>query len=407
MEPLLYLAHRLPYPPNKGDKVRSYHFLRHLASRYRVFLGTFIDDPVDWQHLDAVRELCADLYVEPLVPWMKRATVGTAFLRGEPLSLPYFRSQSLRRWAREVTVRERIGRVFAFSSPMAQYLPELPAVRTVVDFVDMDSAKWGEYAARRGWPASALYRREAQRLQAFERATAQRADASLFVTDEEAQRFLAQAPECAERVITIRNGVDSEFFSPTHSYESPFAADEPAIVFTGALDYWPNGDAAVWFTREVLPQLRRHDPSLRFYVVGTDPDATVKELAGDPGIVVTGRVADVRPYLHHARVVVAPLRVVRGTQNKVLEAMAMARPVVATPVCATAVEASPGVELEVADDAHAFAGKVRALLQPERAAELGRRARERVLRDYAWSASFNRLDAALEPQDVSAKAVSR
>jgi sugar transferase (PEP-CTERM/EpsH1 system associated) len=406
VESLLFLAHRLPYPPHKGDKVRSYHFLRHLAARYRVHLGTFVDDPADWQHVEAVRQMCAALYVEPLVPWLKRATSSRALLSGEPVTLPYFRSRALQHWVRQTVREAHISRAFVFSSAMAQYVLDLPQLRAVVDFVDMDSQKWADYALRRKWPASAFFRREAQRLQAFERAAGQRADATLFVTDEEAQRFLAHAPECAPRVLTVRNGVDSDYFSPEAAGASPFAEDEQAIVFTGAMDYWPNVDAVVWFAREVLPVLRQRHP-VRFYVVGMNPDITVRTLANVPGIVVTGRVPDVRPYLQHAKVVVAPLRVARGIQNKVLEAMAMARPVVATPACAGGLSARAGVELEVAADPKGFAAKVHALMDPARARAMGELARERVLHDYAWRASFELLDPLLEPAvDIAAEAVA-
>lgn len=408
MEPLLFLAHRLPFPPNKGDKVRSYHFFKHLTSRYRVHLGTFIDDAADWEHVAAVRAMCAEVHVEAIGPWSWCAGSARALLNGEPLTLPCFRSASLQRWAREVVAREKIGRVLAFSSPMAQYLPGLPGLHTVVDFVDMDSAKWGEYALRRHWPASAFYRREARRLQAFEHAAAQRAHASIFVTDEEARRFLAQARDCAERVVTIRNGVDSDYFSPAHEFAPPFASGERAVVFTGAMDYWPNVDAVVWFAGEVLPKLRQHDASVRFYVVGMNPDFAVRALASDPGTVVTGRVADVRPYLRHAHVVVAPLRVARGIQNKVLEAMAMAKAVIATPACVAGLSARADTELQVAADAQDFATKVQTLMEPVRAREMGRRARARVLRDYAWPSSFSLLDAVLEPPpDTHARAVAR
>lgn len=406
MQTLLFLAHRLPYPPNKGDKVRSYHFLRHLAARYRVHLGTFVDDPADWQHVDALRGMVASLHVEPIVRWRKRAASASAFLSGEPISLSYFRSQRLQAWACDTARREGIRRVLGFSSPMAQYFGALPPARTVLDFVDLDSAKWAEYAARRAWPASALYRREASRLQAFERAAARSADASLFVTDEEAQRFLAQAPECAARVHTVRNGVDSDYFSPALACPSPFAENEAAIVFTGAMDYWPNIDAAVWFAREVLPIVQQRH-AVRFYIVGMNPDATVRALASTPGVVVTGRVPDVRPYLKHARVAVAPLRVARGIQNKVLEAMAMARPIVATAACATSLSARAGVELEAAADAQSFAEKTLALMDSQRATAMGRAAREHVLREYAWPASFARLDEALEPPPAVASAAAR
>ena len=396
MEPLLFLAHRLPYPPNKGDKVRSFHFLKHLAGRYRIFLGTFIDDPSDWKHVDALKPLCADVHVEAIVPWARRLTSVTALMSGEALSLAYFRSRKLGRWVAETARRERLARAFAYSSPMAQYMLGLPGVRCFVDFVDMDSAKWGDYALRRKWPASAIYEREARRLLAYEQEVAAGAEASIFVTDEEARRFRSETPERAERVVAIRNGVDSQYFSPSGNFESPFASDERSVVFTGAMDYWPNVDAVTWFTREVLPTLRRRDPSIRFYIVGMNPEPAVRALASADAVTVTGRVDDVRPYLQHARVVVAPLRVARGIQNKVLEAMAMAKPVVVTAAAADALTAKPGVELEVATDAHGFASKVLALMDPEQASVMGRRARLRILRDYTWQASLNLLDALLQ-----------
>jgi polysaccharide biosynthesis protein PslH len=396
MEPLLFLAHRLPFPPNKGDKVRSYHMLRHLAGRYRVFLGAFVDDPSDWKHVETLRALCADVHVEALVPWSQRLRSTVGLLRGDALSLEYFRSGRLQRWVNNVVGRERVARAYVYSSPMAQYLADLPRIRCFLDFVDMDSAKWGEYALRRPWPLSALYKREAARLLAYERQVAARAECPIFVTDEEADLFRNAAPECASRVVAIRNGVDNEYFSPSHDFASPFPGGEHPIVFTGAMDYWPNIDAVAWFAREVLPEIRRRDPLSRFYVVGMNPDATVRRLASDAGLVVTGRVDDVRPYLRHARVVVAPLRVARGIQNKVLEAMAMAKAVVATAPTVAALSARHGSELEVAVDAPEFCDKLLALMDPDRADRMGKLARARVLLDYTWTSSYARLDALLE-----------
>ncbi len=396
MESLLFLSHRLPYPPNKGDKVRSYHFFRHLAGRYRVFLGTFVDDPADWEHIASVRELCAGMHVEALTPWTKRLRCATGLLTGETMTLPCFRSAGLNGWVKAIVERERITRAFVFSSPMAQYTLDIPELRSCVDFVDMDSAKWKEYADRRPWPISAIYRREAMRLLKCERDIAIRAEASIFVTREEANLFGAAAPESAKQVVAIRNGVDSEYFSPAHDFASPFPHGEHAIVFTGAMDYWPNVDAVLWFAREVLPEIRRSDESARFYVVGMNPDSAVRDLARQPSIVVTGRVSDVRPYLKHARVVVAPLRIARGIQNKVLEAMAMAKAVVVTMPTAAALSAHRDVELGVASEAPEFAQKVLALLDPERASAMGKQARARVLNDCAWPASYALLDELLE-----------
>ena len=188
----------------------------------------------------------------------------------------------------------------------------------------MDSAKWSQYANSRSWPLSAIFKREGARLLAFERAVANGTEASVFVTPAEAQLFRTLAPECSTRVHHAQNGVDTDYFSPAHELPNPFATDEDAIVFTGAMDYWPNVDAVTWFARDVLPTIATQRPRARFYIVGIAPTPAVQALAQDPRVVVTGRVPDVRPYLKHARVVVAPLRVARGIQNKVLEAMAMA-----------------------------------------------------------------------------------
>jgi sugar transferase (PEP-CTERM/EpsH1 system associated) len=391
METLLFLAHRLPYPPNKGDKVRSYHLLRHLADRYRVVLGSFIDDPLDWQHVEKLRPLCAEVHVEPIVPWLRRIRSAAAVFTGKALTLPYFYSRKLDEWIKDVVRRERIERAFVFSSPMAQYVLDLARVRSIVDFVDLDSAKWDDYAQRRSWPISALYRREARRLLAFEKVVAARVEASLFVTREEARLLGAAAPESVSRIIAIENGVDSEYFSPAQGLESPFSAGEHPIVFTGTMDYWPNVDAVIWFAQEVLPRIRQHDTCARFHVVGMKPQRAVRALQSD-AVNVTGRVDDVRPYLRHARAVVAPLRVARGIQNKVLEAMAMGRPAIVTSGAAAALSARPGVEVEVADDAAAFAVKVLAVMEPAVGDGMGRLARARILADYAWTVRFSRLD---------------
>jgi sugar transferase (PEP-CTERM/EpsH1 system associated) len=400
METLLFLSHRLPYPPNKGDKVRSCHLLRHLAQSYRVVLGTFIDDPSDWQYVDQVRRLCAEVHVESIVPWARRVRSAAGLLSGEPLTLPYFRSRALQQWVADVVRRDRIERALVYSSPMAQYVLDLPGVRTLVDFVDMDSAKWDDYARRRPWPLSAIYRREARRLLDFEKLVAARTEASLFVTRGEAQLLCQAVPGCANRIVAIENGVDSEYFSPAHAFASPFAADEQPIVFTGSMDYWPNVDAVAWFAREVLPLVRRKDARARFYIVGMNPSSQVRALHGE-AVSVTGRVDDVRPYLAHARAVVGPLRVARGIQNKVLEAMAMGRPTVVTTACAAVLTARQGVELETADAAADFADRVLAVMDPARGAAMGRLARERILADYAWTSQLARLDDLMARDDLA------
>jgi len=359
MGKLLYLVHRLPYPPNKGDKVRSYHLLKHLTQRHRVFLGTFIDDPADEVHLDTVRGLCPDLHVARIQPRSAKLRSLAGLLTGQSLSQHYYQNAGLQTWVQRTLAEHDIDAVVIFSSVMAQYLETQPSPKMLVDFVDVDSAKWTQYAPDHRWPLSWLYRREGARLLAYERRVAQRAQRSFFVTDNEAALFRGLAPESAHSVDAISNGVDAEFFAPDPAMPSPFEAraDQPQqipLVFTGAMDYWPNIDAVTWFVADMLPALRQQWPQLCFYIVGRSPTPAVQALAG-PGVVVTGTVPDVRPYLQHTAVVVAPLRVARGIQNKILEAMAMARPVVAAQSCTQAISAELETELLAATTGRAMA----------------------------------------------------
>jgi len=402
MGKLLYLVHRLPYPPNKGDKVRSYHLLKHLTQQHQVFLGTFIDDPEDEAHVDTVRALCPDLHVARLNPRAAKLRSLAGLLTRQSLSQHYYQNAGLQTWVQQTLAQHDIDAVVIFSSVMAQYIDARSSPPMLVDFVDVDSAKWTQYAPDHRWPLSWLYRREGARLLAFERRVAQQAKRSFFVTDNEAALFRQHAPESAISVDAISNGVDAEFFAPDPARSSPFAQAGNAppqipLVFTGAMDYWPNIDAVTWFVADILPALRQAWPNLCFYIVGRSPTPAVQALAG-PGVVVTGTVDDVRPYLQHAAVVVAPLRVARGIQNKILEAMAMARPVVASASCAQAITAKAETELLSADNAAAFVNQVGALLaSPERCTSVGAQGRQRVLRDYSWSAHLSKIDQHLKP----------
>ena len=395
MANVLYLVHRLPYPPNKGDKVRSYHVLKHLAARHKVFLGTFVDDPDDLQHVETVRSLCADVHAARLKPRRARLLSLLGLLSGKALTLHYYNNAGLRRWVADTVASQAIDAVVVFSSSMAQYTDDWPALPKLIDLVDVDSAKWTEYANRHPWPLSWLYRLEGRRLLAYERHVVSSAVRSYLVTANEVALFRRLAPEVGNSLQVMGNGVDAEVFQPDPERQSPYAEGELAIVFTGAMDYWPNVDAVTWFVQDALPALRQRWPQLRLHIVGRSPTAEVCALAGD-AVAVSGTVPDVRPYLQHAAVVVAPLRLARGVQNKVLEAMAMARPVVAASTCVEAIDAIPGEHLEAAADIGAYINTVDALLRDRRRADdLGHAARQRVIELFSWPAQLAQLDLTL------------
>ena len=396
MANILFLVHRLPYPPNKGDKLRSYHLLKHLAARHRIFLGTFVDQIEDRQYVELLRGLCVAVHAVNLHPLKSRLASLRGLLTQEALSLPYYRDAGMSRWVEGIAATEALDAVVLFSSPMAQYAQLLPGLPMLVDFVDVDSAKWAAYAPARAWPLSWLYRREGRLLLAFEQAVAERAQCSFFVTDQEQALFRKLSPGTKARLATLGNGVDCAYFAPAAAHLSPYAAGQLPLVFSGAMDYWPNADAVIWFASEVLPSLRRLFPALHFHIVGRSPGPAVQALNG-PGVTVSGAVADVRPYLQHAAAVVAPLRLARGIQNKILEAMAMARPVVASAACVAAITAQEGKELLSAQHAADFVRQLKALLaDPELAGRIGAAARKLVTGDYDWSANLAGIDSHLE-----------
>jgi sugar transferase (PEP-CTERM/EpsH1 system associated) len=395
MQELLYLAHRIPYPPNKGDKVRSYHEIKHLARRYRVHLGAFVDDAKDWQYVDTLRTLCGETCFVPLDPGWARLKSVVGFFTNEALTLPYYRHAILARWVRQLLAAHPIRHAVVYSSPMAQYVCEEETLCKVADFVDVDSDKWRQYADAKPWPLSWVYRRESVKLLKFERRIASQFNATLLVAPHEAELMKRLAPECADRIGYACNGVDAEFFSPEHQLLNPYNAAERVIVFTGAMDYWPNVDAVEWFADEVLPKVTAVMPAAKFYIVGTRPAPRLARLHS-AHVIVTGSVPDIRPYIGHAQVAIAPLRVARGVQNKVLEAMAMARPVIASPQAAAGIGAVSGREFLLAGDADAFAKAVLQVLANESPPGMGAAARARVLADYSWTANLSRIDELLD-----------
>ena len=404
MQELLYLTHRIPYPPNKGDKIRSYHLLKFLTQHFRVHLGTFVDDPQDKQHIAHVKSLCGECHFAELNPRTAKLRSLSGLLSGEPLTLAYYRDADLKTWVDALLAQSDISHIVVFSSAMAQYVMLSNSATRITDFVDVDSDKWRLYASTKAWPLSWLYRRESSLLLDLERRVARDFDASLFVSETEAALFKTLAPESATKISYFNNGVDAAFFDPATRHSNPYRDNEEVIVFTGAMDYWPNVDAVVWFAQEILPRILAQRPHALFYIVGGKPGAAVRKLSALQGVRVTGAVADVRAYLQHARVAVAPLRIARGVQNKVLEAMAMAKPVVVTPQALEGITARINEEVLLATDSMEFSAKVITLLAASALEnKIGAAARARVLADYDWDQSLLRVSQFLHQTPVLAR----
>ena len=394
---VLFLCHRLPYPPNKGDKIRSHALLTHLAKRHRVHVACFIDDPADFAYADTVRAIaggeCLFVPLNAATKWFRAAM---ALLKGHPITTAYFGSAAIKQWVTDLTRRQRIDRAVVFSSAMAPYILDdsgFDPAHAILDMVDIDSDKWRQYAAAARGLEHWIFRREAAKLFRLERAAARRFGATILVSPYEARSFAAMAPESASRIFALSNGVDLDRFAPGE-FPNPFAAAEIPIVMTGRMDYRANVDGVEWFAKEVMPLVARELPAARFHVVGSNPTASLRALAG-PLVSVSGQVDDVRPYIRHAAVVVAPLRIARGIQNKVLEAMAMAMPVVTTREASQGLDATPGDNLWVENEPARFAAAVVAAASGQDRVRVGLNARKYVERYHDWGRNLSVLDELL------------
>ena len=389
---ILYVAHRIPYPPDKGDKIRGWHFLSRLARRHTVDLACLADDREDLlgERLHVLRSLCrrVEVVFRPR-PRALAASLG-ALPRGVPISLPFFGDPRLARVVEGWIAEGRYDAALAHSAPMAQYVPPRRGLVRVADLCDVDSQKWRQYSLIAPPPKRWVYRREANRLRSWEVELARGWDSVVLASRPEAALFRSFCRE--GRVEVVPNGVDAEFFVPA----APSRTE--TVVFTGVMDYLPNVEGVLWFASEVWPRVRRVRPGARFAIVGPRPTDAVRALH-DParGVEVRGRVPDIRDALAEAALAVAPLRIARGIQNKVLEAMASERAVVSTTAAHEGVEAVPGRDLLVADDAKTFAAEVLALLSdPERRAHIGRSARAAVLAGHAWDVHVATLERLLD-----------
>lgn len=395
MQDLLFLCHRIPFPPDKGDKIRSYQFLRHLSRSYRIHLACQVDDKDDLQHLPALSEFCCDVKAVNNGGLLRQLKALPALARGLPLSVGMFSSGALNDWVRQKIVAVDPVGAFIYSSAMSQFMDSsaMESRPTVMDFVDVDSEKWLQYSKQKRWLARWLYGREARTLLAFDRHAARNVSRSLFVSEPEAELFRLLAPESADRVYAVKNGIDLDVFTPDTSWESPYTSPGPHFVFTGSMDYWPNVDAVTWFASDIFPLILAKYPTATFYIVGARPTSAVRDLAVGGQIYVTGRVDKVQPYLSFATAAVAPLRIARGIQNKVLEAMAMGKATIVTPDALEGIDATPEQDVLLASEPADFVRAAVLLHEDGKADMIGKQARLRAENDFGWPAQLAKLDS--------------
>ena len=417
------IVHRIPYPPDKGDKIRSWNELFFLEKKgWKVHLCTFVDDPEDCKHVEELRRHCSTLYVGRHGKIKRLLFMALALLQGKPLSVGAFFDRKALGYLDRVLNTFPVDSVLCFSSPMAEYVfrspnlkrrsgkgrfgklrhgsknnsasaPSRSVPRLVMDLCDVDSEKWRIYSQKvEGWKRW-IYRTEAVRLRSYEIEILDAFDRTVVVSQAEAD-FLKKSVGGSNKIFSVNNGVDTDFFHPANEVAVQSKGKPYALVFCGVMDYHPNIDAVEWFAKEVLPVLRKRFGEVVFDIVGSKPARSVRNLAKNPGVRVLGRVDDVRPYVWQADVSVAPLRIARGVQNKVLEAMAMGMPVAATKEAFEGIDAVPGRDLIVAEAKPLlFADAISSLLEnKEFAKRMGEEARGTILGKYSWERKLAQLD---------------
>jgi sugar transferase (PEP-CTERM/EpsH1 system associated) len=399
MRDLLFISHCMPWPPDKGEKIRAWNIIEHLSATYRVHLGCVTAEPSDMVHIAHMQGVCASVGAFPIDRRIQKIRALLRARPGRPLMPDFYFSASLQGWIDDKLQRVPMDALYIFTVAMAPYVRRVTRPLRILDAVDIDSEKWAEYARKSRLPMRAVWAREARTLLAYERAAAASCARTYFVSAPEADRFALLAPETAATVAALENGIDLDRFSPAHTFAQPFADSGPCLVFTGNMDYWPNADAVQWFAHEIMPPLRAAFPTLSFWIVGANPGAEIRALAAGPGVHVTGRVPDVRPYVAHADAIVCPLRIARGIQNKVLEGMAMGRTVIASAAAFEGIRVQPGRDLLVADTTEDWLSAITATLAGEHA-QIGQHARAAMERNYAWAMVLRPLDRDLQ-QDMA------
>jgi sugar transferase (PEP-CTERM/EpsH1 system associated) len=393
---ILFFAHRIPFPPDRGDKIRSHHMLKALAELAPVHVACFTETAADRAQeaeLASVAATCCVVQRAKPVAWAGiEALTG-----GETVSLTAFRHRAIARFV-ERTLRERpVDTVYVFSGQMGQYVPPDWKGRLVVDLGDVDSAKFESYAAKSSGPKRWLFAREERLLRREEERLSATADRTLLVSEAEAALLRSRlSPGTRAQIAAVSNGIDFDAFDPARWEPHPQLAVTPGphLVFTGQMDYPPNVSAAVRVARELLPRIREVHPAAQFHIVGRAPTAGLRALDGKAGVRVWGEVPAVQPFLAAADLVVAPLTIARGIQNKVLEAMAMSRPVLVTPDSATGIDAEDAVHLAIEQSSEGLVARALALLgDRSKAAAMGKAARSFVIDNMSWQATLAQLPA--------------
>lgn len=376
---ILFLSHRFPYPPTRGDKIRSFNMVRHLhQSGHKVTVASLARSAEETEACRGIRDYCNDYVLCEVKNPVQLLRMGVRLLTSEPSSMGFFYSRKLQQKVDQLLASRNFDLIVVFSSTAAQYVAQVRDIAKLLDFCDMDSQKWLAFAKFKKWPISMGYHLEGVKLERQEKILCRQFDLCTCATDFEVDTL--QGYDTGVACGFFPNGVDFEFFTPG---EEDYVRH--SICFVGRMDYYPNEESVLAFCRNILPSLQTKYPDVTFTVIGAEPPGNILALNGMPGVTVTGTVDDIRPYVQKSAVMVAPLEIARGTQNKILEGMAMGVPIVSSRISARGVDAVMGDHILGATTADEYVGHISRLFDDEAERDrLAQAGRERVISHHNW-----------------------
>jgi sugar transferase (PEP-CTERM/EpsH1 system associated) len=400
---ILFISHRVPFPPNKGEKIRTFHQLKHLKELgHHIHLFSPYEDKTELAHFNELRGTwCTSVEASPLKPKAMRLLMG--LVKGQPMSVANFYDKTLQQKFDQFLFGNSVDAIICSASSVAEYIfksTDLPTLDKkpllIMDFMDVDSDKWGQYQQSSSFPMSMVYAREQRLLAKYEKKIVKKFDASYLIAQAEVTLFNQNVMQ-SDKVHVMGNGLDTTvFYPPKIKHPNP----APVFLFTGVMDYKPNEDAVIWFVNTCWPSIITQHPNAKFVIAGMNPSADINQLANDKSIEVTGFVDDILPYYHQADIFVAPFRLARGVQNKVLQAFACALPVISTPMGAEGILCQADQDILIASTPVEFITQANQLIaQPKLAESIGQSALQIIKQHYSWQGQLQPLVNLLGSED--------
>jgi sugar transferase (PEP-CTERM/EpsH1 system associated) len=382
---ILFLTSRFPYPPIRGDKIRVFNQIRELSKNHEIVLATYAT-PDDGRYYEPLKKYVKRIERVPFKKFRAYLNAGAAVFSKSPLQVAYYSSPGMRATVERLISEEDPDIIHAHLIRMAPYALGYPEIPKVLDICDSMTLNYEHFLKYRGGLTRLLYALEKTRTKEYESTVPYDFDANLVVSPHDHDFISGLCPDA--RIEVVPMGVDTSYFKPAEGKR-----EDNLMAFMGTMSYFPNIDAMTWFGHDILPIIRRTVPHAKLSIVGSDPTEEVEELAGDPAITVTGYVDDVRPFVAPATAFVCPIRAATGLNTKVLEAMAMGLPVIATPEACEGIGVDDGVNVLYANDPMTFSERVIEVLQNhEFGRSIGLAGREHVKKQFTWAVVGTKME---------------